>query len=78
MGGDEFIFIMEDTTEDKVEYMLKSWQKILDASNAARTDFKCEMASGYAIGAGKDIEEVVKIADDRMYKNKIAMKGFAR
>ena len=78
MGGDEFIFIMENTTDEKVEHMLKSWQKILDASNAARTDFKCEMASGYAIGAGKDIEEIVKLADDRMYKNKIAMKGFAR
>jgi len=58
--------------------MLKRWKNILDAANTERTDFKCEMASGYAIGPGKDIEQVVKLADDRMYKNKIAMKGFAR
>ena len=78
MGGDEFIFIMENTTEEKIEQMLKRWKKILDASNTEHAEFKCEMASGYAIGEGKDIEDIVKLADERMYKNKIAMKGFAR
>lgn len=78
MGGDEFVAIMEDGTEEKVEKFLTSWKKILAAMNSELFEFKCEMASGYSIGEGKDIEKIVELADEEMYKNKIAMKGFAR
>ena len=46
--------------------------------NSELFEFKCEMASGYSIGEGKNIEKIVELADEEMYKNKIAMKGFAR
>ena len=78
MGGDEFVAIMEDGTEEKVEKFLSSWKKILEAMNSELFEFKCEMASGYSIGEGKNIEKIVELADEEMYKNKIAMKGVAR
>lgn len=78
MGGDEFVAIMENGTEEKVEKFLASWKKILEAMNSEMSEIKCEMASGYALGEGKDVEKIVEMADDEMYKNKIAMKGFAR
>ena len=78
MGGDEFVLIMDNGTEEKIEKLLTAWQKILDAMNSELFEFKCEMASGYAFGEGKDIEKIVELADEEMYKNKIAMKGFAR
>jgi len=34
----------------------------------------CSMAGGYSIGDFKDIEELVKQADSKMYKNKTNFK----
>ena len=78
MGGDEFVMVMENGTEEKVEKLLASWRKMLEAMNSELFEFKCEMAAGYSVGEGKDIEKIVEQADEKMYKNKIAMKGSAR
>ena len=78
MGGDEFVLVMEDGSEERIEKLLASWKKLLDAMNSEMFDFKCEMAYGYAVGKGKDIEILVEKADEKMYEKKIEMKGEAR
>lgn len=78
MGGDEFVLIMEEGNKDKVEKLLVSWKKLLDTMNGEMFDFKCEMAYGYAIGEGKDVDKLIEEADERMYEKKIEMKGEAR
>lgn len=77
MGGDEFVLVMQDGTQDKMEKLISSWKKLLDAMNGEMIDFKCEMAYGYSIGTGKDIETLVEKADKLMYEKKMAMKGIA-
>lgn len=72
IGGDEFAIILPRTSKDK-------GKEIINRINKRCKDFKekgimISLALGLAtkIEKNQDIEEIFKIADDRMYKNKTA------
>lgn len=69
IGGDEFLMILDNPGEDEAEHIIKAVQKELEAVNRDKK-IKVSSAVGYARGKGRDIEEVVKAADVRMYENK--------
>lgn len=69
IGGDEFLMIIDDPKQDESETVIRSVQEKLEADNADN-EIKVSSAVGFALGSGKDILEVVKAADTRMYENK--------
>lgn len=69
IGGDEFVVIFEDATEDVLkEYIDKCQNAIKIRNNASKV--RLSAACGYALGAGKDIVRIVSKADANMYENK--------
>lgn len=78
IGGDEFVVISENANQDYIENKIKLWNRTIDEINEENkrlfNGLHCSMAIGYAIGDFKNIEELVKEADSKMYDNKIAYK----
>lgn len=73
-GGDEFVMVIENATEERIKEILDGWRSDLDMKNKG-TKVELSSAVGYAIGKGEDIEEVVKEADANMYADKQASKA---
>ena len=69
IGGDEFVVIMEDVTREQVEAWMQGWKTALKEKNETIQN-KLSVAYGYAIGEGKNIEELIRIADFQMYEKK--------
>ncbi len=73
-GGDEFILIGLDYTEDKALHMIRKLNRELERRNEkANLPFEVEASAGYYIllPEGKvSLEKGIEIADKRMYKNK--------
>jgi diguanylate cyclase (GGDEF)-like protein/PAS domain S-box-containing protein len=70
MGGDEFLLVLPNTTEDDV-YTLK--HKLIDAFDQEEfRSTKLSVALGYAIktNADDDVYYIMKVADDFMYYHK--------
>lgn len=71
MGGDEFIMVALNCTESDVSEIKARWQKELDIVNEKYGMSPCSVAVGTAFAKGSfQIEELCKIADDRMYEDK--------
>ena len=73
IGGDEFILICEGESELKMNEIANEWKKSVDELNLT-SEIPLSAAIGYAAGDGKNIGAVIKLADDRMYANKIEQK----
>lgn len=69
VGGDEFLMIIDNPVQNETEQIVEAVRKELEA-NKVDDRIKVSSAAGFAVGKGKDILEVVKIADARMYENK--------
>lgn len=69
-GGDEFIMLMKDGTEEKARNVIQKWQKELDAISEG-CEFPVSAAAGYAAGSGAELEALIGIADEKMYANKV-------
>lgn len=69
VGGDEFLMIIDNPVQNETEQIVEAVRKELEA-NKVDGRIKVSSAAGFAVGKGKDILEVVKIADARMYENK--------
>ena len=69
VGGDEFVMIMCDVGEKEVLERIKKWKGILDGINKQK-GINASVSVGYACGEGKDIAEVIKKADEKMYEDK--------
>lgn len=69
IGGDEFLMILDNPTENEAEGIIKSVNGYLENSSD-NNEVKISSAVGFASGKGKDIREIVKTADTRMYENK--------
>ena len=69
-GGDEFIMLMKDGTEEKARNVIQKWQKELDAISEG-FEFPVSAAAGYAAGSGAELEALIGIADEKMYANKV-------
>lgn len=77
MGGDEFLIIVFDETEEKIkEYITKFRQKLEEEERSLGV--KTTVAAGYEIllpEEEKSIESVYIQADKRMYKDKFGAQG---
>lgn len=80
IGGDEFEVIIFGTDAIKVQSLLVKLTKKVEEMNASLSDrpWNLEIAYGYSVCCGtnesKNIEQLIKIADDRMYECKRKMK----
>lgn len=69
LGGDEFVMLLEEDASDGVEALLERWNVLL-AEARASSGLPLSVAVGWARGAGRDVEQLVKQADAEMYRNK--------
>ena len=68
-GGDEFIMIIPDGTEDDALSFIERWNKIMEP---IQKDSKIPISAsvGYACGRYADINKIICEADEKMYENK--------
>jgi len=78
IGGDEFVFLLSRTDEEKARNFVEQLKATM-AENAKTLPFTVSMAMGAAAKCQEEesLEEVVNLADERMYEDKKAMKGEA-
>lgn len=69
IGGDEFVAILENVDENNVKQVVERWKDGLKLANR-QSRITLSASVGYAVGAGSEIEQVVKRADAMMYKEK--------
>ena len=71
MGGDEFIMVALNCADSDVIKIKERWEKELEIVNEKYGMSPCSVAVGTAFAKGSfRIEELCKIADDRMYEDK--------
>lgn len=69
IGGDEFVVIGEKLTIENIGEMVVKIQNSIDKKDLL-SKIPISAAVGYAVGEGKNIENVISEADACMYKNK--------
>lgn len=77
MGGDEFIVIIPSTNKELIEKSIEQFKQLVEKENSTKKEEKVSIAYGYAVSTevkDGDVEEVYKLADDRMYQCKRTMK----
>lgn len=78
VGGDEFYVLIRRCNRIHIEENMKKYQRNIEAINTEEKIYKVEAAWGIAfsdeVPAGK-FEEVIKMADERMYVRKAEMKA---
>jgi diguanylate cyclase (GGDEF)-like protein len=75
-GGDEFVAVATDYSEEDIDKVIAKWREKLKALNAASASgIRCTVACGSAVGSGAyTLADVMKLADERMYAEKRRMK----
>ena len=75
-GGDEFIVLLQNQTDEVLDQLHEALRKEMDVYNKDEHEVKLEMASGYSgYEEGDDsYEDIMRRADHRMYEEKRAMK----
>lgn len=74
MGGDEYVMVAVNVTEDEAKEIAVKWQKALDELNTEGQVF-CVMALGLQYGEGDfDYDDLYHKADAKMYADKKARK----
>ena len=61
--------IIMDCDEDGVKEKLLRWNEALNMVGK-EWDYPVSVSTGYAVGEGKDIAEIIHKADQLMYENK--------
>ncbi len=69
IGGDEFLLVLERPLDGEMRGIQKEVQNQLQKS-ARKEMLPISVAVGIASGSGKEIEAVVKMADEKMYEDK--------
>lgn len=79
VGGDEFMVIaVNKSLEDMKKYALRVENRIQELNSNYKDNFILEAAYGVAASSeinGNNYEEVIELADKRMYENKRSMKS---
>ena len=77
MGGDEFIIIMRNATAADADALINKMNANCDEMNKTRTPVPVSYSYGYCSGneGGSSVEEVYRIADERMYEHKKIIKA---
>ncbi len=70
LGGDEFMILAHDITEQEAADLKNRWEEALAELNENDSEIQCVIACGLAYGKGSDLEELLKLADERMYSDK--------
>lgn len=71
MGGDEFLMIACDVSEQDASVIKDRWEKELERLNTLEDDIHCVIAVGIACGSkGYDFAALMKEADQLMYEDK--------
>lgn len=69
IGGDEFVMILRGGREEDVQKKLQVWRN--DVKGRFVGDgVPLSVACGYACGSGSELEDLIRQADDRMYRDK--------
>ncbi|MCL2852553.1 MAG: diguanylate cyclase [Defluviitaleaceae bacterium] len=78
IGGDEFVILLSQTNEQQAEVMINNIKYTMYETSNTLT-FKVSMAMGAATkySESESMEEIIALADSRMYSDKKAMKGEA-
>ena len=74
IGGDEFIMIIDNPSDEEGKNISASVAEMIEKANEG-SRLKITSAVGIAKGYGRDVLEVVKRADEEMYKNKVKSKA---
>lgn len=75
MGGDEFMITIKNIPSQQVKQLLNTWYPTVGVLNRASDGFRCVLSCGVAEGSyGTNFDIVQKLADDRMYNMKVAIK----
>ena len=76
IGGDEFVVIVKDATEEYLEQLLRRLEEAqAEKQKELQKCRKLQIAYGYAVHCeGLGYEELFRQADDRMYECKRRMK----
>lgn len=69
IGGDEFVMVMRGATEKSVKDKIKKWNESIKNAEPIG-DIPLSASYGYAWGEGKNIDQVIRNADQMMYDNK--------
>lgn len=76
MGGDEYVMVAVNVTQEEAEDIRTRWRAALDRLNDEERDLFCSMACGLSFGTGDyDYDELYKKADGLMYENKKLLKS---
>ncbi|MCL2755234.1 MAG: GGDEF domain-containing protein [Oscillospiraceae bacterium] len=76
LGGDEFVTIITNCTQADIDALMIRWREGLAKLNEAKDGITCSISAGTAFGEqGYAPDEVLKLADERMYANKVEMKA---
>lgn len=76
MGGDEFLMVATNVTEDEVKQLRERWEEELVRLNELDDGIHCVIALGVAYSkAPYDFSELSKQADNLMYEDKKLKKG---
>lgn len=78
LGGDEFIIAMPETDCEEKKPLLNRIESIISQWNSeyASSDYRISMSIGCSIlEKGKDLETVIREADEKMYENKMSKRG---
>ena len=71
MGGDEFLMIACNVSEEEVYELKRRWEEELARLNALEDGIECVIAAGVVYGGkGYDFAALMKEADERMYIDK--------
>lgn len=69
-GGDEFIVILPDTTQIEAKSQMERLEEIFKVYSEQYEVLGFSVGLGYASSKGKTLEEVITIADQRLYAHK--------
>lgn len=78
IGGDEFVIILTNTTEEQMKRFMLQFQEAKQA--IAIKDIQLSISFGYAYKRkeNEDLLKLVHLAEDRMYQNKLHIKASGR
>ena len=76
VGGDEFIVIAIHVNREEAEKIRQKWSEGLAELNRVQDGVPCTIACGFVFAEeGYDLEEILALADRRMYEDKKAGKA---
>lgn len=74
-GGDEFILVLSGTDRKQAQVVEERIQKLFEPLAVRFADVQLSVGIGIAENQGLTIQEMIKMADDHLYKRKKAMKN---